>query len=291
MNLLRLSAQCDTEENAIRFLQQSGIIHANRQCGNKHDMILSFGVQNRWRCRLRDCRQEKGLRIGTWLEGSRLPFRKIVLFIYCWCNELTSIKFCERELEIDDNAVIDWNNYLREVCAAHLLANPRIIGGPNTTVEIDESLFSRRKNHVGRVFPQEWVFGGICRETRESFLFTVPDRSAATLMPIITQSILPGTTIISDQWRAYRGLINQGFIHHTVNHSLNFVDPNTGAHTQNVERMWRSAKERNKRHCGTSRAMLDSYMCEYMWRERLHGLNLNPFESIFEHIVNFWPPI
>jgi len=36
-----------------------------------------------------------------------------------------------------------------------------------------------------------------------------------------------------------------------VNQKYNFVDPDSGAHTQNIECLWRSAKERNKRHSGT----------------------------------------
>ena len=68
---------------------------------------------------------------------------------------MTSIQFCENELDIKKNAVMDWNNYLREVCACTLINNPVIIGGARTTVEIDESLFTRRKNQVGRVLPQQ----------------------------------------------------------------------------------------------------------------------------------------
>ena len=263
MNFLRLSEECDTEENAVRFLQQRGIIHANRRCLNGHDMTLCFGTQVRTRCRIRGCRQEKGMRIGTWLEGSCLDLGKIVLFIYCWCYEMTSIRFCKRELEINHNTIVDFNNYLREVCAGHLLANPRVIGG----IEI---------------------LGGICRETRDCFLFAVPDRSAATVLPILTQSIAPGTTVITNKWRAYGQLQNLNFNHQTVNHSLNFVDPQTGAHTQTVERMWGVAKQRNKKQCGTHRELLDSYLCEFMWRKRIHGQDV--FETILQHIADFWPP-
>ena len=69
----------------------------------------------------------------------------------------------------------------------HLLSHlpSVVIGGPGTTVVVDESLFSRRKNHQGRALPQKWVFGRISRETRESFMYAVPDRSARTLLPII----------------------------------------------------------------------------------------------------------
>ena len=40
----------------------------------------------------------------------------------------------------------------------------------------------------------------------------------------------------------------------------NFIDPGTGVHTQTVERMWGSAKWRNKRHRGTARHHFESYL-------------------------------
>jgi hypothetical protein len=83
-----------------------------------------------------------------------------VLFIYGWAEEATSIKWGEKETKIDDNTLIDWNNYMREVCASWILQNQGMIGGPDQTVEVDEAMFSRRKNHVGKMFPQQWVFGG-----------------------------------------------------------------------------------------------------------------------------------
>ena len=120
-------------------------------------------------------------------------------------------------------------------------------------IEIDESMFSRRKNQVGREYPAQWVYGGICRQTKECFLFTVEDRTAATLEPIIVQSILPGSQIVSDEWRSYEKIPNlsQSYTHFTVNYSRNFINPVSGSHTPNVESLWNKAKRRNRRQTGT----------------------------------------
>ena len=273
---------------SVSFLQQHGILHNPRICSNQHNMTLDISG-DRWRCRAAACRKEVGLRVGTWLEGSRLEFRKIVLFMYCWSHEYTSIKWSNHELDMGPGAVVDFNNYMREVCAATLLANRPQIGGYGTTVEIDESLFSKRKNNRGRARYQQWVFGGICRETSESFLYSVPDRSEATLLPIIQDSIRPGTTIMSDCWASYNNISQAGYQHLSVNHSLNFVDPTTGAHTQNIECHWKNAKRRNKKHHGTHKHMLDSYLCEWMWRQRNRGAPCL-FQKIMDDIAVHYPP-
>lgn len=47
MNFLRLSEQIPDEASSVRFLQQRGIIHAQRFCDNGHKMTLSLGVKDR----------------------------------------------------------------------------------------------------------------------------------------------------------------------------------------------------------------------------------------------------
>jgi len=54
----------------------------------------------------------------------------------------------------------------------------------------------------GRYMEGEWVFGGICRETKACFFIVVRQRDKDTLLAIIHAHILSGTNVISDMWRA-----------------------------------------------------------------------------------------
>ena len=196
------------------------------------------------------------------------------MVLYGCSKEMTSVSFCEHELGIQKTTVINWNNFLREVCAAEMLAHPVVIGGPGRVVEADELLFSRRKNHQGLVLPQQWVLGGIDCQSPECFMYAVPDRSRSTLLLIIQKVIAPGTTIMSDMWTAYVGINAMGFGHLQVDHTYNFVDPQTDAHTQNIENSWKNAKQRNKRQHSTRSMMLESYLCKWMWQQRFRNVDL-----------------
>jgi hypothetical protein len=86
------------------------------------------------------------------------------------------------------------------------------------------------------------VFGGVERGSGRTFLVAVHDRSAETLIGLIKQWILPGTTIISDCWAAYSSPRYEGYTYFTVNHSITFVDETTGAHTNTNESTWKQVK-------------------------------------------------
>ncbi|XP_039279151.1 uncharacterized protein LOC120350347 [Nilaparvata lugens] len=261
-------------------------------CVNDHEMKLYFGKEYPfWQCNVHSCRKKVSIRVDTWFGHSRLAFTTIVRFIYFWAEELTSLKFCQKQLGMAGKTVIDWNSYMREVCVFSVEnKNSGKIGGEGKIVEIDESLFTKRKNNAGRVLPQQWVFGGLCRETGQRFLVKVPNRGADTLLTEILNHIEPGSTILSDCWKGYKSeeLENAGFTHFTVNHKYNFVDPDTGASTQYVERMWGSAKWRNKRQRGTARHHLDSYLVEYVWRSDVTASGGDAFNSILTNIAAFW---
>jgi len=94
----------------------------------------------------------------------------------------------------------------------------------------------------GRSVDGFWVFGGFERGSGRTFLVPVPTRDSQMLLSVIRNWIRPGKTIMSDCWRAYDCLSSKGFVHQTVNHSQNIVDPTSGAHTQNIQRLWRDVR-------------------------------------------------
>lgn len=96
----------------------------------------------------------------------------------------------------------------------------------------------------GSTIEGQWEFGGVERDSSNSFSVPVEHRDQKTLLPIIQKYILPGTTIISDCWKAYSRLSDFDYTHLTVNHSKNFKDPKTGACTDKIVGLWRNAKHR-----------------------------------------------
>ena len=137
---------------------------------------------------------------GTFFEHSKLPLAKIMEFIYAWAYEDLTFKKAKREFGISQHTFVDWKMFLRDVCGEYFVAHPVRIGGVGHTVQIDESVFTRWKYNRGRMIREQWGFGGIDTQTKAGFMVPVDRRDAATLLPIIQQFILPGTTIVSDLW-------------------------------------------------------------------------------------------
>ena len=175
-----------------------GFMFVRKDCSKRDGCV--------WRRSSKKCNRKISIRKGSWFEGSHLSIDVILKLTYYWvyncCND-----FVMNELRIGSkHTVVDWFNFAREVCIEILVRENVQVGGPGKIVEIDESKFGKRKYHRGRRVDGQWVFGGIERESKNSFFACVDDRSAATLIPIILRWVKPGTTIISDCWKAYGSL-------------------------------------------------------------------------------------
>ena len=89
-----------------------------------------------------------------------------------------------------------------------------------------------------------------------------------------------------DTFRDCPLLRRMGYI---VNHSLHFIEPNTGVHTQNIESYWSRVKTKRKRMRGCHEHQLPSYMDEYMWQERFGHTARDTLQNIMANIAIQYP--
>lgn len=85
---------------------------------------------------------------------------------------------------------------------------------------------------------------------------------------------MPGTTVISDCWKAYDCLRDEGYEHLKVNHNLHFKDPTSGAHSNSIESSWRAAKT-SFSSSRRIKAHIPGNLARYMFEKRCDQLGLD----------------
>lgn len=171
---------------------------------------------------------------------------------------------------VDPATVKKWFDRFREAVELDIFecGEDYRIGGTDIIVEIDESKFGKRKYNRGHRVEGVWVVGGRERTPeKRMFAVKVHDRTATTLLDVIVRHVNPGSIIITDCWKGYRtdGLLDEGMIHCTVNHSETFVDKETGAHTNSIEGTWSAMKWKIPVRKRTEED-IEGHLFEYMWK-------------------------
>ena len=289
----------DNNELCILKLKQLGLLARDIKCIQcNRDLLWTKHKKAKdgfaWKCQNTKCKIHKNtvsVRNGSFFANSNLSLAKWVHLIYLWSIQ-TSNQQAHAQTGVSKQSITNAYACLREICDRYLLKNPIRLGGPGVIVQIDESCFSHKpKHHRGRA-PEHpiWVFGIVDTSYQPAvgYMEIVEKRDAETLLPIIQAVVDRKSIIHSDEWKAYSSLQRSGYQHSTVNHSLNFVEPVTGVHTQNIESYWNVKKAYIKKMWGCHRNMLHWYLQEFMWRDRF-ARNNNCFNNICLHITHFYP--
>lgn len=289
----------EDKRRLITWLQQHQLLADNMDCiqCNQPMHLASYSGstdQFAWKCNRNTCRGKlRSIRTGSFFDSSKCSLGSILHVIFLWTIE-TNVKQAVIQTAVSKTTIIEFYRRLREICTSFFNANPVRLGGPGVSVQVDESLFRhKQKYHRGRAPTRNaWVLGIVDTQytPARGYMTLVRRRDARTLLPIIRRVVLPGSTIHTDMWRAYQGLSQDpNYTYAAVNHSENFVDPNTGVHTQHVESYWNKSKKKLKASSGTTLEMLPGYLHERMWRDRHDFGNGTALANILQHIANAYP--
>ena len=226
----------------------------------------------RWIC-ARHKNYTRTVRSDSFFENGHLTLRQYLWMIYYWCTDTNLLNAMYMAGISGKETGVDLYKQMRDLIKEYFLDYPAVLGGPGHVVMCDESIFSRRKYNRGRVPRDYWVFGMYDVNQHIGWVEPVPNRSAEALMPLIQAHVAPGSNIWTDAWRAYRRIsqldVTPPYTHEVVVHETNFVDPNTGVHTQAVEAYWGRLKKRLKRkNVVGNKDLLIEHLREEMWRER-----------------------
>ena len=210
----------------------------------------------------------------------RLSIRKRRNVFTCFARDLTATQAASM-CRVNRNTVNIWYRNFREQIVDRLRKElPRFSG----EVELDESYFGgpRRKKHAqdrrkrGRGAENKVPVFGILKRNGRVYTQIIKNAEKATLMPIIRLTIKQKSTIYSDKWKSYDGLVLDGYKHYRINHSKQYSN-RRGTHINGIENFWSFAKRRLAKFNGVSRRtfLLHLKECEFRYnnkRDTLHAL-------------------
>ena len=88
------------------------------------------------------------LRVGTFFEKTKIPFKKFLIIIYWWVRQYP-VTQAAKECEVANGTAVDVYQWLREICSWRLInCDDLTLGGTGpihtNIVQIDKSCFSHK---------------------------------------------------------------------------------------------------------------------------------------------------
>lgn len=288
-------AHLDSPRECTEWCMSVGLLRGQKECRRHRRAMRLVERPERaeeplyWYCG--KCSSRVSVTAGSVFESLSMSIGRALMLLHQFASGAAyeeaqlAVVFDGGDEPASSATVADWYGLARDrlVDEADRIGEGGQIGGPGVVVQVDEAQIGRRKWHRGRVPQDVWVLGAI-DEAGGLRMRVVPDRSSATLNPILGEWCRPGSVLHTDGWRAYGALADPpyNFTHRVVNHSLRgsgrFVAPD-GTNTQRVECEWRHVR-RTFSPGGRRKEDIADLLVEHIWRRQCRQLNRDPFADL-----------
>lgn len=205
----------------------------------------------------------------------RITQTKVNKIIKCFASDISATQTA-KIVGVNRNTVNNWFNCFREKILEY---QEHENGSFHGEVELDESYFGgpRKKLHAkdrrkrGRGAENKVpVFGIKKRDDGKVYTQIIKNASKQELLPIIKRLVAKNnTTIYTDKWKSYDGLVLDGYKHKRINHSKTYSN-RRGTHVNGIENFWSFAKRRLAKFNGVSRKtfLLHLKECEFRYNHK-----------------------
>ena len=289
------------EVACIQFLIDEGFLRTNMRCPMCYAHLQPKQHNNNrypfFQCKSQNHRFTESVCTGTWFQHTKLPFSQILLLIHCFTMDLsykqTTIDASVGDSLIANNTISDWFNNCRELCMMSMETKYKArgkLGGSGHIVEIEECQIGERRIRHGNFIEENWILGMIDISTNEVRIAVCPgnNRDASTLYNLISKHVEETSTIHTNAWSGYKGLMNGGFADHlAAKGSINLDKLNKNGQQRKTFR-WRALHKRLSRG-GIRKDKLVSHIYEYLWREDCANRQADPFQEFMENIRELFP--
>ena len=158
----------------------------------------------------------------------------------------------------------------------HLFANNlNLQNKDNGEFELDESYCGakRVRGKRGRGAAGKTPVFGLLKRDGKVYVEVVKNCTREQVLPIIQGKILEGSTINTDGWKAYDGLVLNGYTHHRVFHSHSEFARGK-CHVNGIESFWSYCKRRLAKFNGLTdeKFILHLKECEFRFNNRRQDL-------------------
>ena len=192
---------------------------------------------------------------------------KIKKIMKHFCEDITASKTAAL-LEINRNTINRYYNLFRRKIAASTMGEGGLFSGE---IECDESYFGakRIRGKRGRGAAGKTPVFGLLKRGGSVHVEIVQNCSKEQLMPIIQGKILEESTVYTDGWKAYDGLILNGYDHYRVFHSKDAFARGK-CQVNGIESFWSFATRRMAKFNGLTdkNFLLHLKECEFRFNHR-----------------------
>jgi len=204
---------------------------------------------------------------NKYLKRSHISEAKFRQVVRLFCEDMTAVQIASLT-GLNRNSVNRLLTHIRTVIAAGCEAASPLSG----EVELDESYFGPRRvrGRRGRGAGKKVIVFGLLKRQGKVYTQIVPNASRETLKQIVQAKVEPDSTIYSDGWRSYDGLVDWGYKkHYRVNHGQNEF-ARGHSHINGIENFWGIAKVRLAKLRGLRQDHFNLHLkeCEFRYNMR-----------------------